>query len=142
MRVKVLFFVRPRADLYFVDGVTGFMRCIAGQLHNMDGIRVNAICPGLVKTGLAGEGNYDGFPQDVITPVEEISKRVLQLVDGSNLVDSKGVRVPSEMAYGLAVEISMHNFYIRSQPEYCDDAMARIMGATESDAQKGGVLQA
>lgn len=120
-------------------GILGFMRAIAGHFH-LDGIRANAICPGIVSTNLVDKDGWASFPQELFTPVEMISQTTLKLVDGVDMVDANGNKVPSHLLYGKAVEINRGSFYFRDQAEYCDDTMRRIMEATSVDNQIGGVL--
>lgn len=106
----------------------------------MDGIRANAICPGIVPTNLVDKDGWANFPQELFTPVEMISEVTLKLVDGVDMRDANGNKTPGDHLYGKAVEINRENFYFRDQVEYCDDAMRKIMEATSVDNQVGGVL--
>ena len=115
------------------------MRAIAGHF-NLEGIRANAICPGIVPTNLVDKDGWANFPQDLFTPIEMISKVVLKLIDGMDMVDANGKEVPANLTYGQAVEISLENFYFRDQHEFCDDAMKKVIEATHVDNQIGGVL--
>lgn len=115
------------------------MRAIAGHFH-LDGIRANAICPGIVPTNLVDKEGWANFPQELFTPVEMISQTTLKLVDGVDMIDANGNKVPAHLLFGKAVEINRGNFYFRDQVEYCDDAMRKIIEATSVDNQVGGVL--
>ncbi|KAI9687894.1 MAG: hypothetical protein M1822_001975 [Bathelium mastoideum] len=121
-------------------GTVGFLRSIAGHYH-LNGIRANAICPGIVRTNLVGEGGWDNFPQHLFTPIAMVTKLVLLLLDGAELCDANGTIVPAEMTYGITVEINQSNYYVRSPIEFCDDAMRDIMEATTVENQKGGVIK-
>ncbi|KAK5128263.1 hypothetical protein LTR85_002930 [Meristemomyces frigidus] len=121
-------------------GVVGFLRAIAGHYH-IDGIRANAICPGIVETNLVGEGGWANFPQHLFTPVEMIVKVVLSMLDCDAMVDANGVTLPADKIYGQTVEINLHNYYIRTPPAFCDSAMESIMEATSVEKQKGGVIR-
>ncbi|CAK4033714.1 Levodione reductase [Lecanosticta acicola] len=122
-------------------GVLGFGRATAKRL-SQEGIRVNMICPGIVETNLTGEGGWAGFPPGLFTPVENVSNTVLHLVDGEkDLVDANGSKVPADQLYGLSVEINLDRIYIRTIPEFCDDAMRGIMEATDPEKQKGAVIK-
>ncbi|KAF2764545.1 NAD(P)-binding protein [Teratosphaeria nubilosa] len=121
-------------------GVLGFLRSIASHCR-LDDIRANAICPGIVETNLVGPGGWSNFPRDLFTPVSKIVDVVLQLIDGTDLLDANGVQVPAEKAYGQAVEINLDKHYIRTVPDFCDDAMKGIMEATSVENQKGGVIK-
>ena len=112
------------------------MRSIARKYRNDDGIRANAICPGTVRTNLLSETEWSQFPPEYFTPIEAIVDTVLKLVDGNDMVDAKGTKVPADQLYGRAVELSGENIYFRSQPDYCDDAMRKVMVATAMDNRK------
>lgn len=107
-------------------GVVGFMRSIARHFLK-DQIRVNAICPGVVKTNLLSSKEWGNFPDEYFTPVKTIVKVVVILVEGVD--PEKGVG--QNVLWGKAVEVSGKNHYYREQPEYCDEAMRAVMKATE-----------
>lgn len=108
----------------------------------LEGIFANAICPGIVETNLVGEGGWVGFPPNLFTPAESITKTVLHLVDGKNdLIDANGIRVPAQKLYGLSVEINLEKIYVRTPPDFCDEPMRNIMEATDPEQQKGGVIK-
>ncbi|KAF2704211.1 3-beta-hydroxysteroid dehydrogenase [Pleomassaria siparia CBS 279.74] len=117
--------------------VIGFMRSIATHYYKIAGIRVNAICPGTVKTNLLSRNEWKAFPEKYFTPVEKIAQVVMMLVQGK---DKGGKRVEDDMEgkafggvllNGRAVEISGRNHYYREQAAFCDDPMREVMGATE-----------
>lgn len=114
------------------DGVVGFMRSIAGKYMD-SGIRVNAICPGTVHTGLLEADAWKTFPQEYFTPITTIVDTVLKLIGGDKMVDATGYEVSAGNVYGKAVEINVQNFYFRDQHSYCDEAMATVMGSTNRD---------
>lgn len=114
-------------------GVIGLMRATAKDFYK-HGIRTAAICPGSVRTNLLDSKSWDSFPKEYFTPVEKIVDAVLMCIDGGDMVDSKGIKVPADRAYGLTIELNGQNFYFREQPEYCDDNMRRCMEATSSDS--------
>lgn len=118
----------------------GLVRAIAGHYH-LDGIRANAICPGIVETKLVGEGGWSNFPQHLFTPVDMIVKVVLLMVDGADLVDANGIKVSAGKTYGQTIEINLEKYYVRTPPEFCDEAMKSIMEATSVENQKGGVIR-
>lgn len=127
-------------------GVLGLMRSIAPKYHQQ-GVRVNAICPGTVKTNLLDAAAWATFSDDIFVPISKISETVLMIIDGydvggknvgalatsdgsSNGVQAGGVR---EKLWGKAVELSGSNHFYREQPDYCDANMARCMKATERE---------
>lgn len=131
-------------------GVIGLMRSIAPFYYNDKAIntRVNAICPGTVKTNLLDPTAWATFSDDVFVPIEKITDTVLMLIDGhdvgrrpdikrlsgtangADVVDVNGAG-GGEKLWGKAVELSGRNHYYRDQPAYCDDHMAKCMLATE-----------
>jgi NAD(P)-dependent dehydrogenase (short-subunit alcohol dehydrogenase family) len=107
-------------------GVVGFMRSIAPWYYHKAGVRVNAICPGVVKTNLLSNAEWANFPEEYFTPVEKIAETVMMLVEGKDDSGKKGMGV----LQGKAVEISGRNHYYREAVEYCDEAMKAVMGST------------
>lgn len=101
----------------FPVGILGFMRAIAGHCQIIDGIRVNALLPGAVKTPILEWGD---FPEDAFTPPELIAEVVFKLAAGEEIVDSKGAKIPTEKAYGQAVIVTGKKYYIHPETEYCD----------------------
>lgn len=116
-------------------GVINFMRSIAPTLHQKDGIRCYAICPGTVRTNLLLASEWESFPASFFTPVSKIASTVVMLEKGGELRDSKGRVVQSGKDYGLAVEINGQNHYFRDQLPWCDDAMRQVMEATSVENQ-------
>lgn len=114
-------------------GILGFMRAIAGHYMVKDGIRVNALLPGAVKTPII---EWDpNFPEDIFTPMELIAETVLNLAAGGEIVDAKGVKVPPEKAYGQAVLAHRKSIYIIPEAEYVDKAMEVLMEGTRAENQ-------
>ncbi|KAK4570497.1 hypothetical protein LTR86_002577 [Recurvomyces mirabilis] len=129
-------------------GVLGFMRSIAPFYYQNKDInaRVNAICPGTVKTNLLDPAAWATFSDDVFVPIEKIVSTVLMLIDGhdvdgigldglplagANGVGANGSAAGDGKLYGKAVELSGRKHYYRDQVAYCDDHMAKCMLATE-----------
>jgi len=127
-------------------GVVGLMRSIAPFYHHDKTInaRVNAICPGTVKTNLLDVAAWATFDDDVFVPIEKITDTVLMLIDGYDVggtgVDGQPLHKASngadgtdggEQLWGKAVELSGTRHYYRDQSAYCDDHMAKCMLATE-----------
>lgn len=116
--------------------VVGFMRSISPYFYHKAGIRVNAICPGTVKTNLLSSKEWENFPEEYFTPVEKIADVVCILVDGKDdgkgrgYVDGERKKEELGILNGKAVEISGSKHYYREAVEYCDEGMARVMGAT------------
>ena len=123
-------------------GVVGFMRSIAKSFWTFEGIRVNAICPGTVKTNLLTSTEWKNFPEEFFTPVEKIVESVLILLDGEDEVVGNRIdegergkenssRGKDGVLWGQALEISGNNHYYRDAPKFCDDAMRAVMKATD-----------
>lgn len=89
------------------------MRAMSHQLKD-EGIRVNSILPGAIRTTLYSDDIWTQFPKDDFTPVEEVVNTVMSLVS-------------DETATGRAMEISAGETFDRRQPEYCNETMRRIM---------------
>lgn len=119
-------------------GVIGFARAIAPYyFHKGGGIRVNAICPGTVKTNLLSGEEWKQFPESDFTPVEKIAKVVGLLVGGVENGEGRGKVGSGEKGdeevgelWGKAVEVCGEKHYYREQVEFCDESMRRVMGAT------------
>jgi NAD(P)-dependent dehydrogenase (short-subunit alcohol dehydrogenase family) len=120
-----------------IVGVLGFVRAVAGYYKVNDGVRLNALLPGAVRTSLLEEAIWDQFPQNAITSMDLISKVVLGFLDGDEIVDSKNVRVAPENNYGQGIVASGQNFYVIPENEYCDEITANAMEHTRADAKSG-----
>ena len=123
------------------------MRSIAPSFWHNDGIRVNAICPGIVQTNLVDPKGWAAFPPHQFIALETIARVVLMLLqahDGdqarNGMVDATGTFIAAAQGYGRAVEISGDSFYFREAPDFCDQGMREIMAATVVENQVGGVL--
>lgn len=122
------------------------MRSIARHFQ-LEGIQVNAICPGIVRTNLVDNESWNSFPMHRFAPMQVISAVVLLLLDGDRegcqgIVDSNNTHIAPSQLYGCAIEISGSKFYFREQPEYCDRGMEEVMGATALENQIGAILNA
>lgn len=111
------------------------MRSIAKR-YIREGIRVNCICPGPVRTGLIEPEAWAVFPQGSFTPIETIASTVLQLIDGETMTDTKGNVVESGQVYGRAVEFYTENIYFRDAIEYCEQGMADLMAPPSGSRDK------
>jgi NAD(P)-dependent dehydrogenase (short-subunit alcohol dehydrogenase family) len=116
------------------------MRSIAGQFYQSSGIRVNAICPSTVRTGLLDSAAWDAFgKENVFVPIEKVVSVILMLIDGHDVggkkLDDSGKPIANgvngsanEKLNGVAVELSGTDHYYRDQIGFCDDSMAKTMG--------------
>jgi len=127
-------------------GVVGLMRSIAPGFLKQ-GVRVNAICPGSVKTNLLDATAWSTFPDELFVPIEKIAETVVMLIDGHDVGglsvgDSKplgdgangvnGAGIKGKL-WGKAVELSGKNHFYRDQPVYSDKNMATCMAMTERE---------
>jgi NAD(P)-dependent dehydrogenase (short-subunit alcohol dehydrogenase family) len=112
----------------------GFMRCVADS-YKHDGIRVNALCPGAVRTPIVPDRAWEAMPEDVFTPMELISELVLKLAAGVEIVDSNGIKVSPDELFGQAVVANGKNIYIQPVPPYCDNVMERTLENTRMGKQ-------
>lgn len=110
-----------------LDAVLGFMRCIAPGFRQ-EGIRVNALCPGIVRTNILSEEAWDTyFRAEDFSPMELIVKVTLLLLDGEEVVDTNNKRIHASEMYGQTLETSGPNYYLREQPAWCDDIAKSVM---------------
>ncbi|KAI3394651.1 hypothetical protein diail_2461 [Diaporthe ilicicola] len=116
-------------------GILGFMRSVA-DYYKHEGIRVNALCPGAVRTPIIPDHAWTALPDDVFTPLELIAETVLKLAEGEELVDAKGERAASEELFGKAVVASGKNIYIQHDTPYCNDVLERTIENTKMGKQK------
>ncbi|KAK5738926.1 hypothetical protein LTR17_005652 [Elasticomyces elasticus] len=114
------FYAVPNDPLYAAakHGIVGFVRSIARRYWNAEKIRVNAICPGLMRTNILPDAVFTMFPEDSLTPVEKVVEVVKMLL-------------VSEEYVGQTVEVFGKQHWFRKQTEYCEPGMAAMMGVTE-----------
>ncbi|KAF1946422.1 NAD(P)-binding protein [Clathrospora elynae] len=120
-------------------GVVGFMRGIAPYYYHKSGIRVNAICPGAVRTNLLSSQEWSLFDDEYFTPVSKIAAVVCMLVDGRDdgtgsvgrEVEGGVESIRAGVMQGRAVEISGSRHYYREAVEYADGGIASVMGSTK-----------
>ena len=120
--------------------VVGLMRSIAPHFYKQGPLcRVNAICPGTVRTNLLDSTAWSTFTENQFVPIEKIASTVLMLIDGydkggRSIEDgellSDGIN-QGEKLNGKAVELSGSNHYYRDQHDYSDADMERTMKATD-----------
>lgn len=108
-------------------GVLGMMRAMTPWLWRNDGVRVNAVLPGTVRTNLHSAESWNQFPAKYFTPVEKIVEAVLIFLDGKDLAKPE-----IEVMKGKAIECCGQNYYYREQYSYCDEAMRAVMSSTDS----------
>lgn len=102
-------------------GVVGFVRSIAGKSFASDKIRVNAICPGIVRTNILPDQVFEAFPESTLTPTTKIADVLMMLVDGK---DGEYV--------GQTVEVFREKHWFRKQVDFCAPEMAALMGTADA----------
>ncbi|KAH7033543.1 uncharacterized protein B0I36DRAFT_321655 [Microdochium trichocladiopsis] len=125
-------------------GVVGFMRAIAPSFYKNDGIRVNAICPGPLRTGLLPDAQWDLFPPEQMTDVNKVAAVVMMLIEGKDSVPATETRIDGEgmdrggkdPLWGNAVEISAQRHYYRDAPRWSDETMEKNMLACDPTLSK------
>lgn len=106
----------PRSPIYAAakHGVLGFMRSIAKYMFQKDGIRVNAICPGAVRTNLLPQQFWDQSTAQ-FTPIERI-------------VDAVDLILADEGMWGQTLEVSgPTGLWFRKQVEYADPEIKNLL---------------
>ncbi|USP76261.1 uncharacterized protein yc1106_03535 [Curvularia clavata] len=114
--------------------VIHFNRAITVAYHH-EGIRTFAVCPGMIRTALLSQEEWQSFAPEHFTPVETVSDTVVKLVEGGEMKDAKGVTKSKYENWGLTVEVNGRNFYFRTGPEFCDDDMKNMMANTSMAKQ-------
>jgi NAD(P)-dependent dehydrogenase (short-subunit alcohol dehydrogenase family) len=94
-------------------GCVGLVRSLAVYLEGT-GIRVNCVCPGAVATGLLKKEEWAKFPQDTMTPVENVAKAVAKLVEDESLT-------------GKSLMVVQDRLTIIDNPEPSDPALLGMM---------------
>ncbi|KAJ5374063.1 Glucose/ribitol dehydrogenase [Penicillium concentricum] len=101
--------------------LVGFTRSVGERLW-AEGVRVNALCPGVVETPLlAVEAFYKIYPRDIFIPMDVVTGVVSQLLSGGDMVDAKGMRVAGDEMHSRAVHVSGESFLFIEKPEIHDE---------------------
>lgn len=123
-------------------GAVGFMRSIAPKMYANDKIRVNAICPGAVITGLFSDELWSSFPEHLRVPMPLVVETVLTLINGKvkEGVDEEKLRVDGpkkekdgEPFWGEALEITPASFYFREASKFADALSEENMTAANAE---------
>ena len=109
----------------------GLVRSIAKHYYLYGGIRVNATCPGTVRTNLLDASGWVDFLDESFVPVEKFVEVVLMLVEGDNMMDGKRVRISAGQAWRRVVQVNGRNHYFGEMPEYCGGQMRHVLEATD-----------
>ncbi|KAJ5206811.1 Short-chain dehydrogenase/reductase SDR [Penicillium cf. griseofulvum] len=99
----------------------GFTRSVGERLWE-EGVRVNALCPGVVETPLfAVEAFVSIFPREIFIPMDVVTGVVSQLLSGADMVDAKGMCVTGDEMHSRAIHISGETFFFIEKPEIYDE---------------------
>jgi NAD(P)-dependent dehydrogenase (short-subunit alcohol dehydrogenase family) len=101
---------------FLLDAIVGFTRSIGKKLW-AEGIRVNTICPGVVKTALLTDKLQSFFPEEIIIPLEVVTELGLELLSGNSMTDAREISVPADEMHSRALLITGHMFHFIDQPE-------------------------
>lgn len=104
------------------------MRSIAEWYYTTDRIRVNALCPSIVRTDILPKSVWDKLPLEAFTPLSVVTKVVLMFVDGELITDSSGKT--ASKVYGQAVMPSRDKIYLNDMPEFCDEVHRSVVEGT------------
>ncbi|KAJ5788567.1 hypothetical protein N7457_003557 [Penicillium paradoxum] len=94
----------------------GFTRSIGDRLW-AEGIRVNALCPGVVETPLFVEALYEIFPRKTMISMDVVTKVVSQVLSGTDMLDARGMRVAGDEMHSRALHVSEKTFFFVEKPE-------------------------
>lgn len=97
----------------------GFTRSIGKKLWE-EGIKVNAICPGVVETPLLTPELKSIFGKSLV-PISSVTDVVMEVLSGNEIVDSKGMAVSGEGLHSRGILISGTNQYFVEMPEMYDE---------------------
>lgn len=103
-------------------GVLGFTRSIAKHYFLHDKIRVNAIMPGTMRTGLLSEQEWEHFKDQQWTTVEDVVAVVEMLLD------------EEKSLWGKCVEVSGEGHFFRDGVPYSTEGMRKNMEKTDVEA--------
>ncbi|KAJ5187613.1 hypothetical protein N7449_010607, partial [Penicillium cf. viridicatum] len=99
----------------------GFTRSVGEKLWE-EGVRVNALCPGVVETPLLADETFCAiFPREILIPMDGVTGVVSQLLSGADMVDAKGMRVAGDEIHSRAVHVSGKSFLFIEKPEIHDE---------------------
>lgn len=118
-------------------GNIGLMRAIASPYYHWEGVRVNAICPGVVKTNLLNESQWSQFDSNFLTPIETVQRAVLVLIDNKDPEPQEKTRIDGVnkekkgVLWGETVELIGPDYYFREPPQISGVPMESVMRATD-----------
>ncbi|CAI7671740.1 hypothetical protein PCG10_004797 [Penicillium crustosum] len=99
----------------------GFTRSVGERLWE-EGVRVNALCPGVVETPLLADETFNAiFPREIFIPLDVVTGVVSQILSGGDMVDAKGMCVAGDQMHSQAVHVSGNSFLFIEKPEIHDE---------------------
>ncbi|KAF3028444.1 hypothetical protein E8E15_006808 [Penicillium rubens] len=105
----------------YTNALIGFTRSVGERLWE-EGIRVNALCPGVVETPLLAIEEFQAvFPRRIFIPMDVVTGVVSQLLSGEDMVDAKGMRVAGDEMHSRALHVSGKSFFFIERPEIHDE---------------------
>ncbi|CAG8942184.1 unnamed protein product [Penicillium salamii] len=100
----------------------GWVRSTGPRLWT-EGIRVNAICPGVVETPIIDNPAFDSlFPREMWIDIQLVTGTVLNLLSNTEMVDGKGTLVKGDEMHSRALHISGKTFFFVEMPDFHDEA--------------------
>ena len=104
-----------------LDALIGFTRSVGERLWE-EGVRANALCPGVVETPLLDTEEFQAiFPREIFIPMDVVTGVVSQLLSGEDMVDAKGMHVAGDEIYARALHVSGKNFFFVERPNIHDE---------------------
>ncbi|GAT21148.1 short-chain dehydrogenase [Aspergillus luchuensis] len=103
-----------------IDALVGFTRSIGKQLWN-EGVKVNAICPGVVITPLITPELKAYFSEKVLITTSDVTNVIFKLISQDDVRDSKGTFVSRDQLHSQAILVSGEKYYCVDIPEYFDE---------------------
>ena len=114
------------------------MRAVANPLFHDHGIRVHALCPGLVRTSLLKDDQWDCFPAKCPIPMHFIIDVVVALMDDNPFIDCTRRKINSQSKYGLAVEVTPRGFYVKDGHKFSDETEPLLLEVLKRMGQISG----
>lgn len=88
-----------------------------------EGVFVNCILPGYLKTGITPKGLNEAWPEKWVTSVETVARAVDELIDEQGKVERDGNSDGKDgVKIGQAVEAVIDRLYYREPVEYCHES--------------------
>ncbi|PYH37637.1 SDR family oxidoreductase [Aspergillus neoniger CBS 115656] len=100
--------------------LVGFTRSIGKQLWN-EGVKVNAICPGVVITFLITPELKAYFSEKILITTNDVTNVIFKLISQDDVTDSKGTFVSRDQLHSQAILVSGEKYYCVDVPEYFDE---------------------